>query len=114
MSERLPSSVSTSCLVITGSFSCSTQDHIRLHRTKGSLSPHILSQAPSREFSSFYKEGKKKENEEKERGGEGRERGDGGRRREREKERGREGRKGRGGVRRRERGRDREAAPFEV
>lgn len=52
-SVRLSTNMATSSWVITGSFSCSTQDHIKLHRMKGSFSPHILSQAPSREFSSF-------------------------------------------------------------
>lgn len=51
--------MSISSLDIIGSFSCSIQDHIKLQRMKGSLSVQILSQAPSREFSSFFR-GKKK------------------------------------------------------
>lgn len=53
-------SMSISSLDITGSFSCSIHDHIKLQRIKGSLSVQILSQAPSWEFSSFLKQNKKK------------------------------------------------------
>jgi len=42
----------TPSLLMTGSLSCSSQDHIRPERTRGSLSPHSLSHAPSLEFSS--------------------------------------------------------------
>jgi len=41
-----------SSLLMTGSLSCSSHDHIRLERTRGSLSVHSLSHAPSLEFSS--------------------------------------------------------------
>ena len=41
-----------SSLLITGSLSCSSHDHIRLARTRGSLSIHSFSHAPSLEFSS--------------------------------------------------------------
>lgn len=42
----------TSSLLMTGSFSCSSHDHITPDRTRGSRSVHSLSHAPSREFSS--------------------------------------------------------------
>lgn len=47
--------VSTSSWVIIGSLSCSSHDHIRQERIRGSFSVHSLSHAPSREFSSVCK-----------------------------------------------------------
>lgn len=45
----------TSSLLMTGSLSCSSHDHMRLDKTTGSLSLLSLSQAPSRQFSSVCK-----------------------------------------------------------
>lgn len=44
-----------SSLLMTGSLSCSSHDHMRLDKTRGSLSLLSLSQAPSRQFSSVCK-----------------------------------------------------------
>lgn len=49
----LPLRALMSSLLITGSLSCSSHDHIRPESTRGSLSIHSLSHAPSLEFSSI-------------------------------------------------------------